>query len=236
MRGHDFPGQNPSPPAPFRGRPTFGSSRQFLAWRRRRMKRKRRDADLRYAEVATPYSSRRCSLSRHPQLYHWRQTLARRFPQLPKTFVVLLALWTLGMILARRCGLRSVALFLARALGRKENTLRQRFASSIRKKPPRRAPSRGANDRDFAPSDCFARCCNGFCRTGRVRGWSWLWTPRRWASVCTSCASASSTAGWRSRWLGRSSRASNPSRGIRTGAPCSIASSTGLAATGRCWC
>ena len=46
----------PHPRPPFRGRTTFGSPGRFSAWRHRRMKRKRRDADLRYAEVATPGS------------------------------------------------------------------------------------------------------------------------------------------------------------------------------------
>jgi hypothetical protein len=94
-------------------------------------------------------------MSRHPQLYHWQQTLARRFPQLPKTFVVLLALWTLGMILARRCGLSSVALFLARTLGRKENTLRQRLREFYQEKTAKAGAKQGRKRRDFAPSDCF---------------------------------------------------------------------------------
>lgn len=73
-------------------------------------------------------------MPRHPQLYHWQKTLTSRFPNLPKTFIVLLALWTLGMILARRCGLSSVALFLARLLDRKENTLRQRLREFYQEK------------------------------------------------------------------------------------------------------
>ena len=48
-------------------------------------------------------------MPRHPQLYHWQRTLTRRFPKLPKTFIALLALWTLGMILARRTFHQNIA-------------------------------------------------------------------------------------------------------------------------------
>jgi len=95
-------------------------------------------------------------MSRHPQLYHWQQTLTSRFPKLPKTLVVLLALWTLGMILARRCGLSSVALFLARLLGRKENTLRQRLREFYQEKTAKAGAKQGRKRRDFAAADCFA--------------------------------------------------------------------------------
>ncbi len=95
-------------------------------------------------------------MSRHPRLYHRQQTLARRFPQLPKTFVVLLALWTLGMVLARRRGLGSVALFLARTLGRQENTPRRRLREFYQEKTAKAAARQGRQRRDFAPSDCFA--------------------------------------------------------------------------------
>ena len=89
-------------------------------------------------------------MPRHPQLYHWQKTLTRRFPKLPKTFIVLLALWTLGMILARRCGLSSVALFLARLLGRKENTMRQRLREFYQEKTAKAGATQGRQRRDFA--------------------------------------------------------------------------------------
>src|ERR1700722_3284822 len=101
-------------------------------------------------------AARSFTMSRHPQLYHWQQTLARHFPHLPKTFVALLALWTLGMILARRCGLSSVALFLARLLDRKENTLRQRLREFYQEKTAKAGAKHGRQRRDFAASDCFA--------------------------------------------------------------------------------
>src|SRR4051812_30608111 len=95
-------------------------------------------------------------MSRHPELYHWQATLTSRFPKLPKVYVALLALWSLGMILARRCGLSSVALFLARLLGRKENSLRQRLREFYQEKQAKAGAKRGRKRQDFAVADCFA--------------------------------------------------------------------------------
>src|SRR5262249_40972924 len=99
---------------------------------------------------------RRSPMSRHPELYQWNDTLTSRFPKLPTTFVWLLALWTLGMILARRCGLSSVCLFLARLLGRKENTLRQQLREFYQEKAAKAGARRGRKRRDFDVSGCFA--------------------------------------------------------------------------------
>ena len=95
-------------------------------------------------------------MSRHPPLYQWENTLSRRFPKLPRTFVVLLALWTLGMILARRCGLSTVALFLAQHLQRKENTMRQRLREFYQEKTAKAGAKQGRKRRDFSVADCYA--------------------------------------------------------------------------------
>ena len=58
-------------------------------------------------------------MSRHPELYPWQEQLAAAFPNLSPVFVVLIALWSLGMILAHGCGLSRVACFLARLLGQR---------------------------------------------------------------------------------------------------------------------
>lgn len=94
-------------------------------------------------------------MSRHPELYHWQATLASRFPKLPGPFVVALALWSLGMLLARRCGLSSVALHLAECLGRKENSLRQRLREFYKDAPDKDGAKRGSKRTDFAVADCF---------------------------------------------------------------------------------
>jgi hypothetical protein len=95
-------------------------------------------------------------MSRHPELYHWQATLASRFPHLPKVYVALLALWTLGMILARRCGLSSVCLFLARLLGRPENSLRQRLREFYQEKQAKAGAKHGRRRQDFDVATCFA--------------------------------------------------------------------------------
>jgi hypothetical protein len=95
-------------------------------------------------------------MPRHPELYHWRDTLASRFPKLPRTFVWLLALWSLGMIVARRCGLSTVALFLGRLLGRPHNTVRQQLREFYQEKEAKAGARRGRRRRDFDPRDCFA--------------------------------------------------------------------------------
>ena len=43
-------------------------------------------------------------MSRRPELYQWTRELASRFPGLSPVFVTLLALWSLGLLLARCCG------------------------------------------------------------------------------------------------------------------------------------
>jgi len=95
-------------------------------------------------------------MPRHPELYHWNDTLASRFPKLPKTYVWLLALWTVGMLLARRCGLSSVSLFLARLLGQKENTLRQHLREFYQEKQAKAGAKHGRKRQDFDAADCFA--------------------------------------------------------------------------------
>src|SRR5262249_29882535 len=79
-----------------------------------------------------------------------------RFPRLPRPFVVGLALWSLGMILARRGGLCSVALHLAQRLAHKEHSLRQRLKEFYREAPAKGGAQRGVRRTDFAATDCFA--------------------------------------------------------------------------------
>jgi hypothetical protein len=48
-------------------------------------------------------------------------------PHLSKPQAAVLALWSLGMVLARSCALSAVSLFLAQGLERKPNTVRQQL-------------------------------------------------------------------------------------------------------------
>ena len=95
-------------------------------------------------------------MSRRPELYHWRTDLANHFPKLPPAFIGLLALWSFGMILARRCRLDSVALQLSRLLGDPCATLRQRLRAFYQEAPAKAGARRGIKRRDFDPADCFA--------------------------------------------------------------------------------
>jgi hypothetical protein len=95
-------------------------------------------------------------MSRRPELYHWRDDLASHLPGLTPAFVFLLALWSFGMILARRCGLNTVALQLSRLLGDPFANLRQRLREFYKEAPAKAGAQRGIRRRDFDVADCFA--------------------------------------------------------------------------------
>jgi hypothetical protein len=48
-------------------------------------------------------------MSRLPGLYQWNDVVGKRFPRLSKPMAACLALWSLGMIVARSCSLTAVA-------------------------------------------------------------------------------------------------------------------------------
>jgi len=95
-------------------------------------------------------------MSRHPELYQWNDTLTSRFPQLSQPQVSVLALWTLGMILARGCGLTLVALQLARLFLKPENNLRQRLREFYKEAPAKAGAKRGIKRQDLDVTVCFA--------------------------------------------------------------------------------
>src|SRR6266446_310165 len=74
-----------------------------------------------------PIHPRRKSMSCHPRVTEWTQTIQAHMPHLSKPQATVLALWSLGMVLARSCALTAVSAFLAPWLGRKENTVRQQL-------------------------------------------------------------------------------------------------------------
>jgi len=57
----------------------------------------------------------------------WRSTIMVHLPHLSKAQATGLALWSLGMVLARSCALTAVSTFLAEGLRQKDNTVRQRL-------------------------------------------------------------------------------------------------------------
>src|SRR5439155_799924 len=86
-----------------------------------------------------PIHPRRKSMSCHPRVTEWTQTIQAHMPHLSKPQATGLALWSLGMVLARSCALTAVSAFLAPWLGRKENTVRQwlRMLRQVHRAVPR---------------------------------------------------------------------------------------------------
>src|SRR3954452_19918089 len=71
-----------------------------------------------------PIHPRRKRMSCHPRMTEWTTIIHTRLPHLTKPQATVLALWSLGMVLARSCALTAVSAFLATWLGRKEQTVR----------------------------------------------------------------------------------------------------------------
>jgi len=60
-------------------------------------------------------------------VYQWTEVVTTYLPHLSKPQATVLALWRVGMVLARSCALTAVSLFLAKGLERKPNTVRQQL-------------------------------------------------------------------------------------------------------------
>ena len=60
-------------------------------------------------------------MSCHPRVTEWTTIIQTHLPHLSKPQATVLALWSLGMVLARSCALTAVSAFLATWLGRKED-------------------------------------------------------------------------------------------------------------------
>src|SRR5215510_7587419 len=74
-----------------------------------------------------PISPRRTQRSCHPRVTAWTVIIQQHMTHLTKPHATVLALWSLGMVLARSCALTAVRAFLATGLGRKEPTGRQQW-------------------------------------------------------------------------------------------------------------
>jgi len=92
-------------------------------------------------------------MSRHPQVYPWSQEITTRLPSLTPALAGVLALWSIGMLLARRCGLDSVTTQVAALLGQSFDTVRQRLREFYQEA----SAKRGSQRKDFAVSTCFAQ-------------------------------------------------------------------------------
>ena len=82
----------------------------------------------------------------------WRITIMQHLPQFSKRQATVLALWSVGMVLARSCALTAVSAIVAAVAGRKENTLRQR----VREWYYEASAKRGAQRQALPVETCFA--------------------------------------------------------------------------------
>ena len=85
-------------------------------------------------------------------VYQWTEVVTTHMPHLSKPQARVLALWSLGMVLARSCALSAVSLFLAKGLERQANTVRQQ----LREWGYEAQAKRGGPRQEVAVETCFA--------------------------------------------------------------------------------
>src|SRR5882762_10253708 len=98
-----------------------------------------------------PIHPRRKRMSCHPRVTEWTLTIQAHMPHLSKPQATVLALWSLGMVLARSCALTAVSVFLATWLKRKEPTVRQQLRALCYEATAKRGTARCA----LAVALCF---------------------------------------------------------------------------------
>jgi hypothetical protein len=91
-------------------------------------------------------------MSRHPGLYQWKRIVAKQFPHLSKPMATCLALWSLGMIVARSCALTAVAAALESLLKQEFHTVRERLRDLYREAEAKR----GEHRRELDLATCWA--------------------------------------------------------------------------------
>ena len=97
-------------------------------------------------------------MSCQSRLAEWTTAIRTHLPQLSKPQATVLALWSLGMVLARSCALTAVAVFVAGWLHRKEQTVRQQLREFWYEAEAKRGDQRQA----LAGGALFCRrCCAG---------------------------------------------------------------------------
>ena len=85
-------------------------------------------------------------------VYQWTEVITTHLPQLSKPQAAVLALWSLGMVVARSCAVSAVSLFLARGLERKPNTVRQQLREFCYEAKAKRGKPR----QELQVETCFA--------------------------------------------------------------------------------
>lgn len=85
-------------------------------------------------------------------VYQWTNVITTHLPQLSRPQARVLALWSVGMVVARSCALSAVSTFLAQGLERKANTVRQQ----LREFCYEAAAKRGGPRQEVRVETCFA--------------------------------------------------------------------------------
>jgi hypothetical protein len=85
-------------------------------------------------------------------VYQWTEVVTTHLPHLSKPQAAVLALWSLGLVLARSCALSAVSLVLAQGLERKPNTVRQQLREFCYEAQAKR----GGPRQELKVESCFA--------------------------------------------------------------------------------
>jgi hypothetical protein len=91
-------------------------------------------------------------MSCHKAVYQWTEVVTTHMPHLSKPQAAVLALWSVGMVLARSCALSAVSEFVAQGLERKPNTVRQQLREFYYEAKAKR----GGPRQEVKVESCFA--------------------------------------------------------------------------------
>src|SRR4030095_2385011 len=92
------------------------------------------------------------AMSCQQRVYQWTEIVHTHLPELSKPQATVLALWSLGMVLAQSCALSAVSVYVAMGLGRKEQTVRQQLREFYFEAGAKRGPKRC----ELHVTTCFA--------------------------------------------------------------------------------
>jgi hypothetical protein len=95
-------------------------------------------------------------MRRRTGLSQWSQIVSTQMPHLSQPQATVLALWSLGIILAQSCGLSSVAVILASLLDRAETTVREQLRDWCRDGAHKTGAKHGIKRRSLDVTTCFA--------------------------------------------------------------------------------
>jgi hypothetical protein len=155
-------------------------------------------------------------MSCHPRVTEWTTILRAHLPHLTKPQATVLALWSLGMVLARSCALTAVSVFLATWLHRKEDAVRQQLRAFCYEATAKRGTAR----QELVVETCFVPLL--------------AWVVDQWEGTQVALALDATTLGTRftvlalsvvyrgvpSRWPGRSWRPRPHMPGAGSGCAC----------------